>query len=238
MYRFVTMLAVCLAGGGGPCAQAGGVKLDRFGGALAVRGTKTGRWHIQKVAGRHRFVTPAGHGFYALGVNHIPSAADPAARYCDAIAVQAGPTQGPSAGQGPDESAFDRRYWRRLHELTGKPVFVCDHAVSFATPAHPRTLWHRMESEADAARHYDGYLRKVAAEPYILGYQRCQYRGRYDPLRALMKQGLVDPDGRPYAKLVGQVRATNSAVLRGVYNLGKNHKSCRTGDTPCDSLSL
>lgn len=142
-----------------------------------------------------------------------------AAKYTDVISVQPGPTCGPDVGQGPDESVFDLTYWQQLHEMTGKPVFICDHACSFYTPEYPRTLWHQLDSEEDAARFYDRYLRQVAVLPFMPGYMRCQYKSRYDPLRTLLKQGLLDLDGQPYKHLVRQVRLSNEAVKREVYGI-------------------
>ena len=140
-----------------------------------------------------------------------------AARYSDVISVQPGPARGPDVGQGPDESVFDASYWQRLHEVTGKPIFICDQATSFRTEDYPRTLWHQFETEEDAAQHYAYYLRNVIAEPYIAGYQRCQYKSRYDPLRTLLKQGLLDLEGRTYEKLVDQVERSNESALEAVY---------------------
>lgn len=134
-----------------------------------------------------------------------------AAQYSDVISIQPGPSK------GPDESEFDPSYWREIHAITGKPVFICDHACSFYTPEHPRTLWHQLDSEKDAARHYDIYLRQVAAERYMPGYQRCQYKSRYDDLRTLLKQGLLDLQGQPYDKLIEQVTSTNHYILKSVY---------------------
>lgn len=64
---------------------------------------------------------------------------------------------------------------------------------------------------------YDRYVRQAVAEPYILGYQRCQYEDRYDPLRTLLKQGLVNRQGRPYDILTEQIGRTNEDVLKQAY---------------------
>lgn len=140
-----------------------------------------------------------------------------AGEYTDVISVQPGPTKGPDVGQGPDESEFNQSYWKRLYELTGKPAFICDHACTFPTPGYPRTLWHQFETEEKAGEHYREYLEQTAAEPYIVGYQRCQYKSRYDPLRTLLKQGLLDREGKPYEKLVEFVEETNRRLLGELY---------------------
>ncbi|MEM6843395.1 MAG: hypothetical protein AAF632_14300 [Bacteroidota bacterium] len=140
-----------------------------------------------------------------------------AGKYFDVISIQPGPTTGPDVGQGPDESVFDPAYWKGLYELTGKPVMIMDHGTSFHTPAYPRTLWHQFHSQGKAADFYDQYVKQVIREPYILGYLKCQYHSRYDPLRTLLKQGLLDMDGEPYSIIIEQVAKTNQSVYQQLY---------------------
>jgi hypothetical protein len=45
--------------------------LDRYGGRLDVPGQVTGWFHAQRMDGRWQLVTPAGHGFFSLGVNAV-----------------------------------------------------------------------------------------------------------------------------------------------------------------------
>ena len=65
---------------------------------------------------------------------------------------------------------------------------------------------------------YDQYLRQVIHEPYIIGYQRCQYRSVYDPYRGLLKQGLLDLEGKLYKKVVKVIADTNRIVLKELYD--------------------
>jgi hypothetical protein len=44
--------------------------VDAYGGALSIRGEKTGWFDIQSIGGRDFFVTPDGHAFFSLGVTH------------------------------------------------------------------------------------------------------------------------------------------------------------------------
>lgn len=149
--------------------------------------------------------------------DHTDAIIELAGRYYDVICVQPGPTTGPEAGQGPDESEFDAAYWRKLHQMTGKPIFICDHACSFYTPEYSRTLWHQFETETEAAHFYDFYLKQVIEEPYMPAYSRCQYKSRYDALRSLLKQGIVDIDGNPYSVLTEQIKKTNDYVQQTLY---------------------
>ena len=43
---------------------------DRYGGYLYVKGTTTGRFHLETIDDRHVLITPEGHGYIALGVCH------------------------------------------------------------------------------------------------------------------------------------------------------------------------
>ena len=82
---------------------------------------------------------------------------------------------------------------------------------------YPRTLWHQFPSEEKAAEFYDIYVNQVIQLPFILGYMKCQYQSRYDPLRTLLKQGLLDIRGLPHQVLVEQVSATNENVYQQLY---------------------
>ena len=136
---------------------------------------------------------------YLIG-DHPPEVLEEAAPFIDVLSVQ------------PYGSAFDRAAFDALHALTGKPILICDHAINFATPAHPHTVWPQAPDEAAAARAYHAYLTAAAQCPYITGYHRCQYIDRPIPGTDLLKQGLLQADETPYAVLLEQVRATNRAV--------------------------
>lgn len=49
----------------------GAVELDRFGGAVHIEREATGHFRVEKIDGRWMFVTPDGHGYVALGGNHV-----------------------------------------------------------------------------------------------------------------------------------------------------------------------
>lgn len=44
---------------------------DKFGGTTAIKREATGHFRVEKVNGRWMFITPEGHGYLALGANHI-----------------------------------------------------------------------------------------------------------------------------------------------------------------------
>jgi hypothetical protein len=52
-----------------------GHNYDAYGGIQELKGEKTGFFHLEQIGGRTWFVTPEGHAFLSLGVNHIDSSA-------------------------------------------------------------------------------------------------------------------------------------------------------------------
>ena len=47
--------------------------LDKYGGTTAIKGEKTGFFHIQKINGRNWFITPDGNAFFAVALSHMLS---------------------------------------------------------------------------------------------------------------------------------------------------------------------
>lgn len=48
-----------------------GGETDVYGGARAIKGTATGWFHLEQLRGRWFFVTPDGHAYIPIGVNHL-----------------------------------------------------------------------------------------------------------------------------------------------------------------------
>lgn len=62
-------------------ARLSGAHLDEFGGATTLStGKVTGAFRVAEVNGRLLFITPAGHGFFSLGVTHVRHYLDSEAR--------------------------------------------------------------------------------------------------------------------------------------------------------------
>lgn len=138
-----------------------------------------------------------------------------AVKWIDVLSIQPGPEVGPRPGPGRDETVFDGATFDRLHELTGKPILICDHQVSFRTPEHPVTLWHQAPDTGTANGWIEKFLLAAAASPYVVGYQRCQY---VDSMRTdrgnMLKQGLVDVNGMPHRGLTESLPALHAAALK------------------------
>ncbi len=138
-----------------------------------------------------------------------------AAKWIDVLSIQPGPEVGPRPGPGRDETAFDGATFDRLHEVSGKPILVCDHQVSVRTPAHPVTLWHQAPDPIAANALVETFLLAAAAKPYVIGYQRCQYVDSFRADRGnMLKQGLVAMDGTPHPSVTANLAALHAAALK------------------------
>jgi hypothetical protein len=138
-----------------------------------------------------------------------------AAKWIDVLSIQPGPEVGPRPGPGRDETVFDAATFDRLHEVSGKPILVCDHQVSFRTPAHPVTLWHQAPDPIAANALVETFLLAAAAKPYVIGYQRCQYVDSFRADRGnMLKQGLVAADGTPHPGVTEHLAAMHAAALK------------------------
>ncbi len=146
--------------------------------------------------------------------DHTDAVLKTAAKYVDVISIQPGPETGPQPGQGRHEAFFDEGYFDAIHKLTGKPIMICDHAVSWWTESRPVTLWFQHASPREAVVSYSDYLQAVASKPYIVGYCRCQYLSEFRADRGLLKQGLLDEHGQPYKEIVDGFAMVNRDVLK------------------------
>ncbi len=119
--------------------------------------------------------------------------------WIDVISIQPGPEVGPRPGPGRDESVFDGVVFDRIHEITGKPILICDHRVSFYTPETPVTLWHQFETQQKAVDVARTFMLSAAAKPYLIGYSHCQYLDKRSPERGnMVKPGFLRVNEQPY----------------------------------------
>lgn len=162
---------------------------------------------------------------YLLG-DTPPQVVKAAIPYLDAIAVQPGDGYIPIYTPG---DIYPAEEIESLHKLTGKPIFICDHQISFATTRYPVAIWpyHQRSNEADAAIATERFLQDAFVRPYILGYMRCQYIDRFSSRRNAIKLGLLRDDGSPYIHLVNATRRGNQIAKEIVRRaiLGTSDKS-------------
>ena len=128
---------------------------------------------------------------YLLG-DHPTGVLAQAAKWIDAVAVQPGDLYAPLY---PPSTRFAVDEFRRIYKVTGKPVLICDHAISYPTEKHPRTIFEQAGSEAEAALAIARFLDDAFAEPYIVGYLKCQYIDRPSGFGRGLRQGLLTADG-------------------------------------------
>lgn len=112
----------------------------------------------------------------------------------------------------PVDIEFSGEEFDRIFTLTGKPIIICDHQVSFYTDEYPQTIWMQVPSEEESGQIYQKYLYDAFKKPYILGYTRCQYISRMQT--GALKQGLLDANGNPYETLIKYTKETNVDIIR------------------------
>ncbi|MEL6897922.1 MAG: hypothetical protein AAFP90_17625 [Planctomycetota bacterium] len=140
-----------------------------------------------------------------------------AAKWVDVISIQPGPEVGPRPGPGRDESVFDAKAFDHIHEVTGKPILICDHRVSFRTSESPVTLWHQFETEQQAVDAARVFMLAAASKPYMIGYSHCQYLDKRSPERGnLVKPGFLRENERPYEIYVRGITAA-TAEMKAVH---------------------
>tara|TARA_B100001173_G_C15976679_1_gene542521 strand:+ start:217 stop:1395 length:1179 start_codon:yes stop_codon:yes gene_type:complete len=136
---------------------------------------------------------------YAM--NRVPiSVLKEALPYIDVVSIQ------------PNDCSFNKNYFRNLHQITKKPILICDHQCSFPTETHKHTMWKQLEDQTVAANSYKDYIEAAVKEPYLIGYHRCQYIDRYNHKNDLLKQGMVREDGTAYEPYTKTVTSSNKAV--------------------------
>jgi hypothetical protein len=136
--------------------------------------------------------------------------------WIDAVAVQPGDRYTPLY---PASTHFPEADMDLLHTVTGKPVLVCDHAISFPTAEHPRTIFEQMPDEAAAAKATADFLQATFAKPYMLGYLRCQYIDRPAGYGRGLRQGILQEDGVPRDAFVRVYREGFAAALKHLKEL-------------------
>ncbi|MEM9280938.1 MAG: hypothetical protein AAGA96_03865 [Verrucomicrobiota bacterium] len=133
--------------------------------------------------------------------------------WIDAVAVQPGDRYSPLY---PASTHYPEEDIEHLHRVTGKPVFICDHAISFPTEGQPRTIFEQMPSEEGAAQATRNFLAEAFSKPYQLGYLRCQYVDRPAGSGRGLRQGLIFPDGTPREELVKAYRESFGAAIETI----------------------
>jgi hypothetical protein len=146
---------------------------------------------------------------YLLG-DHPPGVLRQAAKWIDAVAVQPGDLHAPLY---PPSTRFAVDEFRKIREVTGKPILICDHAISFPTKQHPRTIFEQEPSEGEAALAIARFIDAAFAEPYIIGYLKCQYIDRPSGFGRGLRQGLLTADGSERKAVVEAYTTSFSEIV-------------------------
>ena len=82
--------------------------------------------------------------------------------YVDAIAIQP-----------PFQGGFPKAKFDEIHELTGKPILLCDFAVRFKDGDQDIRSWKPAADSVEAGKQYGDYLRAALETDYIIGVFWC-----------------------------------------------------------------
>ena len=122
---------------------------------------------------------------------------DEALPYIDVVSIQ------------PHDCSFNKKYFRMIHEITKKPILICDHQCSFPTEKYRYTMWQQLDNQTEVAKKHSEYIIDAVNEPYLIGYHRCQYIDRYEPINNLLKQGMIKENGEAYEPHATIITSTN-----------------------------
>ena len=133
--------------------------------------------------------------------DHPDCVIEEALPYIDVLSIQ------------PGGAIFPESYFDQLFDTYKKPILLCDHNMSFPTPKYPKTMWEQMENEDAAGKAYAAYLQASVKNPYIIGYQRCQYINVFETHLGVLKQGLLKEDKSPYKTIAEHILNANEATI-------------------------
>ncbi|MDF1852638.1 MAG: hypothetical protein P1U85_17510 [Verrucomicrobiales bacterium] len=82
--------------------------------------------------------------------------------YVDAIAIQP-----------PFQGTFPKAKYEEIHQLTGKPILLCDYAVRFKDGDKDVRSWKPAADSVEAGKQYYDYVRSALDTDYIIGVFWC-----------------------------------------------------------------
>lgn len=165
----ISLLAIL---GGSHHVFADDLPTDRFGGTTAIKREATGFFRVEQVNGRWVFLTPEGHGFLALGGNHLGKfmqgqSADLLRRFAGDREKAASALQGAIRDLGLNAGEAYEPYWP---ELKDRLPWIAH--VGYPAGAQGRNYQFDVFDPAWQARlreHVVRACREHAANPYVIG---------------------------------------------------------------------
>lgn len=125
--------------------------------------------------------------------------------YVDAIAIQ------------PTSREFNHEFFEKVHETCGKPIYIADHVSSFATEKFPITMGQAAKDPETYAAYYERYVTTALSQPYLVGYNKCQYQDQLPTTPGgMLKQGLLQGNDEPYS-VVEAIGEANRKALELAY---------------------
>lgn len=92
----------------------------------------------------------------------VPEVLEEMLPWVDAIAIQP-----------PFQPGFPKAKYQEIHELTGKPILICDFAIRFKDGDKSIRGWKLQENAQVAGVHYAKYIRAALETPFIIGAFWC-----------------------------------------------------------------
>ena len=92
----------------------------------------------------------------------VPEVLEEMLPWVDAIAIQP-----------PFQPGFPKQEFDRIHQLTGKPILICDFAIRFKDGDKPIRGWKLQENAQVAGQLYEKYVRDALETSYIVGVFWC-----------------------------------------------------------------
>ena len=138
--------------------------------------------------------------------------------YVDAIAIQ------------PTSKEFNHRFFERVYENFGKPIYIADHVISFATEEHPVTMGQKAKNPEEYVAYYERYITTAMSQPYLIGYNKCQYQDQVSS-DGMLKQGLMRRDEKPYPTVEG-IAVANRKALELAYASKSGKQSAISAEMP------
>ena len=92
----------------------------------------------------------------------VPEVLEEMVPWVDAIAIQP-----------PFQPGFPKAKYEEIHELTGKPILICDFAIRFKDGDKSIRGWKLQDNARIAGERYAEYIRAALETPYIIGAFWC-----------------------------------------------------------------
>lgn len=131
---------------------------------------------------------------YLLG-DHPDAILKIASEVVDAISIQVGDGFGESM---PASYPWPQQTIDHIQKVTGKPILIADHQISFSTDKYDKTTFSQAGDEGSASRETENFLNSTFSNKQVCGYFRCTYLTQNEPHGRGIKQGLVDFMQKPY----------------------------------------